>query len=159
MSIIYIEKGAALHAAIAAAGHWLRCDSCEEAREDGDPVTVHTWVSSDDVAVQEIIDSYSLADARAPIIAAVKELARVKILGFLPEWKQSNCNARMNELNLIRFSRALTDDEAAEVSMLQAIWDEAKAVRDASNAIEAALTALDSFEAITAFDINVGWPV
>jgi len=43
--IEYIEKGIGLHDAIAAAGHWLR-------QIDGE------WRSSDDTAVQAIIDAY-----------------------------------------------------------------------------------------------------
>lgn len=50
--INYTEKGAGLHEAIAAAGHWL-------AHVDGE------WRSSDDVAVQTIIDGYTLDKAKA----------------------------------------------------------------------------------------------
>lgn len=50
--IEYTEKGAGLHAAIAAAGHWL-------AQVDG------IWKSSDDAAVQAIIDGYTLDDAKS----------------------------------------------------------------------------------------------
>jgi hypothetical protein len=48
--ITYTEKGAGLHEAIRAAGHFLR-------QENG------TWVSSNDIAVQSIIDAYGLNDA------------------------------------------------------------------------------------------------
>lgn len=45
MAITYTEKGPGLHLAVRAAGHWLR-------QENG------AWQSSNDVAVQAIIDSY-----------------------------------------------------------------------------------------------------
>lgn len=47
--INYIEKGTGLHAAIAAAGHRLT-----QAREDGS----YIWKSTDDLAVQAIIDAF-----------------------------------------------------------------------------------------------------
>jgi hypothetical protein len=143
--IAYTEKGYGLHAAIQAAGHWLR-------EQDG------VWLASDDAAVQAIIDGYSLTDAIAAPIAAVKALARQKILAFLPEWKQSNYNARMNELNDARFSRALTPQEESEIAVMRTAWDTAKAIRAASDAHETALRALDSFAEITAYDITAGWP-
>lgn len=63
MTIIYTEKGAGLHDAIAAAGHWLM-------EIDG------AWASSDDAAVQVIIDSYSLADCQAEIVARIDAHAK-----------------------------------------------------------------------------------
>lgn len=63
MTIIYTEKGAGLHDAIAAAGHWLM-------EVDGQ------WVSSDDAAVQAIIDGYSLAYCQAAVIAQVDAHAK-----------------------------------------------------------------------------------
>lgn len=57
--ISYIEKGQGLHDEIAKQGHWLR-------QRD------NVWISSDDVAVQAIIDNYDpTATAKAASIAAV----------------------------------------------------------------------------------------
>ena len=143
--MIYTEKGYGLHQRIAEAGYTL-----VQAEEN--------WVASDPVAVQAIIDGYTLDDARAPIIANVKALAKEKILAFLPDWKQSNYNARMNELNMIRFSRAWSEQEAAEVTFLQSEWGLAKAIRAASNAHEVNLKALQTFQAVLEYDISIGWP-
>lgn len=145
MAINYTEKGAGLHEAITAAGHWL-------AQVDG------VWQSSDEVAVQAIIDGYTLADACKCPIVQVKSIARGKILTFLPDWKQSNNNARMNELNEVRFSRPLTIGENAEIAAMRALWERAKAIRVASDTHEAALLAFDSFAAVQAYDIHTGWP-
>lgn len=46
MPINYVEKGSGLHEAIDKAGHWL----CQ---------VDNNWVSSDDVAVQTLIDAYA----------------------------------------------------------------------------------------------------
>ena len=52
MAINYAEKGIGMHAAIAAAGHWIE-------QRGG------AWVVSDEEAVQAIIDAYSLDQAKA----------------------------------------------------------------------------------------------
>lgn len=113
---------------------------------------------SDVAAVQSIIDTFTLADACAPIIADIKALANQKILAFMPVWKQANRNARINELNTIRFDRAWTDAEIAEMAVLQSAGRKIDEIRDASNAHEARLLALESFDSILAYDISTGWP-
>lgn len=145
MSVDYIEKGNGLHEAIRKAGHWLE-------QSNG------VWQSSDDAAVQAIIDSYSLDDVRATIIASVKSEAGKRILAFLPEWKQSNLNARMNELNDARFARQLTDVEQTEIANMRLLWDRAKTIRNASDAHEADVKALTSFVAVLSYDWKSGWP-
>lgn len=147
MAISYIEKGAGLHEAIRAAGHWL-------VQRNG------VWESDNDASVQAIINAYTLDSARAPVIAAIKQEAQERILAFLPLWQQNNLNARMNELNEQRFSRALTTAEMAEVEAMRAIWAKAKLVRAASAAHEAALAGLGSFAAVEAYPWRTtGWPV
>lgn len=143
--IRYTEKGYGLHEAIARAGHWLA--------QSGS-----AWASSDDVAVQAIIDGYSLVDAKSPLIAKVKVLARNKILAFLPDWKQSNMNARMNELNEARFNRPLTVAEQAEVAVMRQAWAKAIAIRSASDEHEAKLFACETFAAIMQYNIEADWP-
>jgi hypothetical protein len=146
MAIAYQEKGAGLHERVRSLGHWL-------VEQDG------TWLSSDDQAVQAIIDSYTLDDARAPIIAAIKQEAMERILAFLPAWKQSNFNARMNELNEARFVRSLSVAEVYEVEAMRGVWDKAKSIRAASNAHETALTAMSSFAEVLAYPWHTtGWP-
>jgi len=63
--IDYIEKGAGLHRAVADAGHWLE-------QRDG------VWISSDDTAVQAIIDGYTLAQAKTEKRREVSAVARQK---------------------------------------------------------------------------------
>ncbi len=68
MAITYVEKGVGLHDAVRAAGHWL-------AQVNG------VWQSSNDAAVQSIIDSYNeLPHYKARKIAAIKldGLARIQ---------------------------------------------------------------------------------
>lgn len=64
--ISYVEKGIWLHRQIAAQGHWLR-------QVDG------MWQSSDDVAVQSIIDTFDpLPQTRSEATAQVKQAAADK---------------------------------------------------------------------------------
>lgn len=70
MAIVYTEKGHGLHEAVRAAGHLLR-------QENG------LWVSSNDTAVQAIIDGYLIADCQqyvADQIDAYAKLIRDKFL-------------------------------------------------------------------------------
>jgi hypothetical protein len=136
----------ALAKVIGDAGHWVRLHN-------------NVAVASDEVAVQAIINAFTLDQARAPLITAIKDLARTKILAFIPEWKQSNFNARLNELNEARFSRVLTAAELAEIETMRSVWVNAKDIRQASNVHEANLTSLTSFASVAAYDIKAGWPV
>lgn len=70
-------------------------------------------------------------------LAAVKLEARNRILARYPEWKQANMTARGVELVNLRAGRAWTVEEQAEADALQAAWDWVKAVRSASDVIEA----------------------
>jgi hypothetical protein len=71
--ILYIEKGANLHKAISNAGYTLY-------KLDG------SWVSSDDTAVQAIIDSYDpLPEAKADALQRVKEASVTKRLEFVTQ--------------------------------------------------------------------------
>lgn len=142
MTINYTEKGAALHEAIRKAGHSLK-------EVDG------VWVASDDQAVQAIIDGFdALADARAKKVAAVKNEARRRILEIVPEWKQANLTARASELSKIRAERAWTAEEQAEWDAGQALWDQVKAIRVASNLVEADILAIEDWQAVGAVDVK-----
>lgn len=63
--INYTEKGAGLHQAIVNAGHALR-------QLNG------VWVSSNDAAVQSIIDNYTLVNAQTDTINKVNDLTKIK---------------------------------------------------------------------------------
>ena len=70
MAITYTEKGAGMHAAIFAAGHKL-------AQVNG------VWASSNDTAVQTIINAYNpLSDQKSERIALIKAdgLARISLI-------------------------------------------------------------------------------
>lgn len=143
--ITYTEKGPGLHNAIRAAGHWLE-------QRDG------VWVSSDDAAVQIIIDGYTLDQTKAEIVPFIKDHARQIILARVPEWKQANLNARVAELLDIRMSAGLSPAEQAEMDALKTVWGWVKSVRDTSNTHESSLMATTSFSAALAYDWRIGWP-
>lgn len=72
MAINYTEKGAGLFRAISQAGHWL----VERNR---------VWISSDDVAVQAIIDSFDfLPDYKDEKAEAIKAEALIRINALFP---------------------------------------------------------------------------
>lgn len=66
---------------------------------------------------------------------AVKGEARRRIIARFPDWKQTNMVARA--LELTRKGAGLTPEEQTEATQLQAAWDWIKAVRAASDALEA----------------------
>lgn len=114
---------------------------------------------SNPLAVQAMVDAYTVKDAIKPLIARVKAEAMSRILAILPEWKQSNCNARMNEFNEKRLlGEKLTTVEEAELVAMRALWSAAKAIRAASDAHEAALQSLQTFSEVTAYNTESGWP-
>ena len=70
MTINYIENGIGMHETIRAAGHWLR-------EQNG------VWISSNDAAVQALINSYNpLPRYKSDRIAAIKldGLARIQVV-------------------------------------------------------------------------------
>lgn len=114
------------------------------------------------MGAQTIIDSYTQADAkqseRDRLIPIIKDLAKTKILNFLPDWKQSNLNARMNELNKLRFDRPWTTDEQDEVSLYASLWARAEAIRAASDVHESTINSNTILSDLQHYDYNVNWP-
>lgn len=147
MSIDYkgFERCPVLGEKIAAAGHWV-CD-IDNVRH-----------VSHEAAIQAIVDAHTVTDSIQPLVVAVKLEARARILAFLPDWKQSNYNARMNQLNDARFSRALTVEEDGEIEVMRAAWARAVAIRQASDVHESNLSSLTTFEQVAAYDIKAAWP-
>jgi len=84
-------------------------------------------------------------------IAQIKREAAERINELLPAWKQSNLNARANELNAIRFDRELTENEQSEWQSMLNTWQAVKQIRIDSNAAENVVKALDTTEEIEAF--------
>ena len=89
--INYIEKGQGLHTAITEAGHWLM-------QVDGQ------WASSDDVAVQSIIDSYDplpkVQQAMWNAIQAERESRKLKGLPIAGKRYHSDADSRIQQLGL-----------------------------------------------------------
>ena len=89
--INYIEKGQGLHSAITEAGHWLM-------QVDGQ------WESSDDVAVQAIIDSYDplpkVQQAMWNAIQAERENRKLQGLPIAGKRYHSDADSRIQQLGL-----------------------------------------------------------
>lgn len=163
--ITYTEKGAGLHELISAAGHWMQ-------QADG------VWVSSDDVAVQALIDGYTLEQAKAfhkaEITAHAKAL-RDKVVsavsaGEMAAWSIKQAEARKYAATGLASDAPMlsAEAEARGVTVADIV------ARVGGNAarfatLEAriggndgrhrdALDALTTFEAVSAYDYSTGWP-
>lgn len=84
-------------------------------------------------------------------ILQIKREAAERINELLPAWKQSNLNARANELNAIRHEREWSEQEAAEWQSMLTIWQAIKQVRTDSDLAESAVNALQTIEEIEQF--------
>lgn len=163
--ISYTEKGAGLHAAIESFGHWLR-------QVDG------VWVSSDDAAVQSIIDSYTVAQAiaarQAECLAIAKGLRDKAISGVsageMAGWPiklaearafaADPANAQTPMLSAEAAARGVTVAElvtkvggnSARFAALEA------AIGGADGRHRDSLSKLTTFDAVAAYDLTAGWP-
>ena len=88
--------------------------------------------------IQEAIEAGETitVEERVITVQEVKAEAQRRIYEILPDWKQRNLTARAAELAL-KGAGSWTPDEQAEVAAGQALWDKIKAVRAASDVIEA----------------------
>lgn len=84
-------------------------------------------------------------------IAQIKREAAERINDICPAWKQSNLNARANELNGIRFERSWTDGEQLEWSQMMELWQRVKQIRINSNTAENTVNGLNTVEEIEQF--------
>ena len=84
-------------------------------------------------------------------IAQIKREAAERINDICPSWKQSNFNARANELNAIRFFRELTESEHGEWQEMMLVWQAVKQIRIDSNLAENMVNGLTTIEEIEAF--------
>jgi hypothetical protein len=170
--ITYTEKGIGLHDAIHNAGQWLR-------EENG------AWISSDDVAVQVIIDAYDpIVNIRADLFAAVKaERDRRQQLGMayaFPDGVPGTIQTR-GEQDLININGQVT---AALVLLSQGVNAPVLTFRDEQNithnmapaeTIEMGMavsqfvsatyaakwqhdTAIAAWDGVTPYDISSYWP-
>ena len=164
MSINYIEKGQGLHAAIAAAGHWLR-------------QVDRVWQSSDDASVQAIIDAYTLDQAKAErmreslviakglrdaVVADISSgemaswpIKRDEALAYAASGNQADAPLLSAEAQARGIS---LDAMLAKVSANAAWFQVAEAaIGGADGRHRDAIAALQTFEAVAAYDLTAGW--
>lgn len=163
--INYTEKGHGLHEAIASAGYVLR-------EENG------TWTSSNDAAVQAIIDGYTLDDAKAHKSAqasAHAKMLRDKVIRTISAGEMASWPIKLSEAA----KYALTGQDAdapmlAAEAAARGITLAALVAKVGENAttfagLEAAIAGIDgahrdaikacaTFEAVAAYDFSTGWP-
>ncbi len=103
--------------------------------------------------------------ALAQRVAAIKVEAATRILAIAPEWAQRNLTARAADLALLYPGTKgidLPEPERSEYLAGQAVWERIRAIRDASNSIEAALAAAATKGAseadVRAVDVVSMWP-
>ncbi len=89
--------------------------------------------------------------AKQEKILQIKREAAERINELLPAWKQSNLNARANELNAIRFFRELTESEHGEWQEMMLVWQAVKQIRADSNLAENTVNGLQTIEEIERF--------
>lgn len=83
----------------------------------------------------EVFSAPSATPGAVPTAGDVKDAAYIRIVSLCPEWKQRNLTARAAELAM-KGPDNWTAEEQSEVVAGQAIWDQIKAIRVASDVIE-----------------------
>ena len=162
--IDYMEKGAGLHRAVTDAGHWLE-------QRDG------VWVSSDDVAVQEIIDSYTLEQAKAEKKHDVSARAREKydlVTAGISAAEMAGWPILLSEALTYRASGSVGAAIQAEATirgsgvadLVTKIEGNAAAFQGARAAIAGTdgrkrdeIDALTTFGDVAAYNVDGGWPL
>jgi len=145
------SKSSRLTDAIHRAGHSFRQMSTGE------------FVASDDAAVQAIIDAFDPVAAALPDkVTAVKAEAQRRIYLVLPAHMQTNLMAQglQNTLTYGPDSATWPADQQALKVYTDARWLRIKALREASNAIEAKLNAITDWQVLEAYDAttDADWP-
>lgn len=163
--INYVEKGMGLHEAIKLSGHWLRQVDSE-------------WVSSDDAAVQDIIDGYSVAQAiahrQAECLTIAKGIRDKAVVGISPGemagWPIKLAEARAFAADPAHAQTPMLAAEAAArgVTVTELVGKVGgnstrfaaleAAIGGADGRHRDALSKLTTFDAIAAYDLTVGWP-
>lgn len=164
MSIKYTEKGAGLHDEITATGHYLR-------EVDG------AWQSSDDSAVQAIIDGYTLDQAIAYRCAQVeahsKAIFDAAIAGYssaeTSRWPILRAEALAYRADPAAAVPSITTEASVRGCDVATLVNKILANADAFNALAAqiagtsgrhrdAIRALPDFASLAAYDFSAGWP-
>lgn len=111
---------------------------------EGEQPTYDTFLQStsgptETIEAGRVLRTWTVQDIAADALKErVKFEARRRILARYPDWKQVNMTARGVALqDAWRLNSTWTDAEAAEAAALQSAWAWIKAVRAASDAIEA----------------------
>jgi len=120
--------------------------------------TLGDYSLSGDAVVRQKV-ARSIGEVRTRMVGKVKAIAQRKILAIMPAYKQTNLMALAVE-NI----RAYGPDSSKWPEQMRAIaadadakWARIKAIRVASDVIEADIMAAD-FAALEAFDLSKGWP-
>lgn len=164
MTINYTEKGAALHEAIRNAGHWLR-------QENGQ------WVSSNDEAVQAIIDGFTVAQARsakkAQASAHAKMLRDRVISGFsageMASWPLKLTEARAFQADPLANCPLLSIEANQRgvplAQLVTRVLDNATTFASIEASIAGRegfhrdiIDALATFDDVASYDFLTGWP-
>lgn len=164
MAINYIEKGIGLHNAITESGNWL-------VQVDG------VWVSSDDTAVQAIIDGYTLDQAKsakcAEVVSKATDIFNRAIAGYSPGelagWPILRAEAVAYNADSTAAVPAITceagirgmsvADLVSKVTTNATRYDQLRAqIAGNSGKHRDAITSLSDFAAVVAYDYSTGWP-
>jgi hypothetical protein len=164
MTIIYTEKGIGLHQAIEAAGYSLW-------QHDG------VWMSTNDTAVQAIIDGYTLAQAIAErqgsVVSHAKSLRDAVVsaysYGETSSWPLKLAEAQAYTANSAASTPLLSAESTARGITVAALA--AKVLNNSNTfaALEAqisgncgkhtdAIAACTTFAQVQAYDFSAGWP-
>lgn len=163
--INYTEKGAGLHEAIARAGYALR-------NENGG------WISSDDTAVQAIIDGYTLDDAkayRAAQVSAHAKTMRDKVIMMISAGEMASWPIKLAEA--AKYAQTGQSSDAPMLAseaqargielaaLVQKVGGNATTFASLESAIAGvdgkhrdAIKALATFDEVSAYDYLTGWP-
>lgn len=163
--INYTEKGSGLHESIRAANHWLR-------QENG------VWISSNDTAVQSIIDAYTLADAANYIADRIDDYAkqlRDRALKNISSGEMGTWASKYQEAKAFQASGLASDApslalEAQQrgitlanlatrvVNNFQTVAQREARVAGIAGKHKDNVRALNGYPAINSYDYSTGWP-
>lgn len=110
-------------------------------------------VQSETLQIGEYIEGCAPPQGEVDALKASKTIdikaeAQARIYAIVPAWKQANYNARMNELNMIRFEREWTEKELSEIAVMATAWADVKQIRLDSDAAEKAVNAATTIEEV-----------
>ena len=120
----------------------------------GSDINFNNWIIDQGV-VREKTAREKNAGAIDDLIVDIKREAQDRIYVALPAWKQANYTARSIELLEKKGTVGLTVEEDGEIAFFKSQFELTKAIRAASNVIEAALIVSadpSAFNVSAAFD-------